>query len=228
MKKLLVTVFVLSVCYTINAQNDKQQNEKLRFGVKAGLNFANTTGNGLDFFFSSDESPENRLGLTLGGLVEYRVSEKFSVQSELTYSQQGFREDYSDEDYVETYVLNYLNIPLLAKYYISDEFNLEVGPQIGFLLAAKYKENDEGEKYEEDAKEFFKSSDFGLLFGLGYQLENGIGFNARYNLGLTDIFDFSYRSVNEKISFTKKVEEAEVDNFELKNRVLTVSLFYTF
>lgn len=226
MKKLLLTVLAISMCYTINAQEDKQQIEKIKFGVKAGVNLANVSGNGLDFFIDSDEKSENRFGLAIGGLVEYKLSQKISLQGELVYSQQGFKKNYPDEDFMESYALDYLNIPVLAKYYITDELNLEFGPQLGFLLAAKYIDEEDGEKYEEDAKEFFKSTDFGLNFGAGYQLENGLGINARYNLGLANIFDYSRTRIAET-KFGKVDEEIE-DNFQLKNRVFSISLFYTF
>ena len=41
---------------------------------------------------------------------------------------------------------------------------------------------------------------FGLDFGLGYKLENGLNFSARYNLGLSNIreitndYDFSLKN----------------------------------
>ena len=109
---------------------------------------------------------------------------------------------------------------MLANYYISEELSLEFGPQLGFLLAAKYKDEEDGEKYEEDVKEFFKSTDFGLNFGLGYQLKSGIGFNARYTLGVIDIFDYNISRIND----TERTEE----NGALRNKVFNIRLFYTF
>jgi len=226
MKKMMLTVLAVCMCYITSAQDDQKQIKKLKFGIKAGVNFANVTGNGLDFLIGDEESPNNRLGLMLGGLVTYQLSEKLYLQSELTYEQKGFSEDYSDEDFVETYALNYVSLPVLAKYYISDDFNFEVGPQIGFLLSAKYKDKEEGEKYEEDVKDLFKNTDFGLNFGAGYQLKNGLGLSARYYLGIADIFDYSRTTIrNEKF---KKADEENEEEFVLKNRVFNLSFFYTF
>ena len=42
---------------------------------------------------------------------------------------------------------------------------------------------------DDDVKDYFKGIDFGLNFGLGYKLENGLNFAARYNLGLSDLND---------------------------------------
>ena len=57
--------------------------------------------------------------------------------------------------------------------------SLEAGPQIGFLLSAQ--------KESTDVKNSFNTVDFGVNFGLGYKLDNGLNFGARYNLGLSDI-----------------------------------------
>ena len=75
--------------------------------------------------------------------------------------------------------LNYLNIPLMAKYYATKGLSLEAGPQIGFLLTAKEDGNDIIDSY--------KNTDFGVNFGIGYKLDNGLNFSARYNWGLSNI-----------------------------------------
>ena len=61
----------------------------------------------------------------------------------------------------------------------SKDGRVEAGPQAGFLLAAK--------NGKADVKDSFHTFDFGVNFGLGYKLESGFNFAARYNLGLTVI-----------------------------------------
>ena len=58
-------------------------------------------------------------------MAEIPIANRFSFQPELLYSGQG-----------SSVNLNYLNIPLMAKYNLTKEFSLEAGPQIGFLLSA--------------------------------------------------------------------------------------------
>jgi hypothetical protein len=51
----------------------------------------------------------------------------------------------------------------------------------------------------------FKTLDFGFHLGLGYKLENGLNFGARYNLGLSNINDFdssSAKFINSTVQFT--------------------------
>ena len=158
------------------------------FGVKAGVNFASLTGD-------DAEGMDGRTSMVFGGFAKFQVSEKFAFQPELLYSMQGATTSESfwigedDVDVDVTVKLDYLNIPLMAKYYVTEGFSLQAGPQVGFLLSAKAKVEAGGEEEEEDIKDDFKGLDFGLNFGAGYELESGLGFDARYNLGLSNIGD---------------------------------------
>lgn len=156
---LLLAVLTVLGFLNVNAQ-------EIKFGAKGGLNFANISGDntkGIDVVTS----------FNVGVVSEIPISEKFSFQPEIMYSGQG----YSFED--NTVALSYLNIPLMGKYYLTKGLSLEAGPQIGFLLAAKNEKT--------NVKDSFNTFDFGVNFGLGYKLDNGLNFGARYNLGLTDI-----------------------------------------
>ena len=166
MKKLFITMFAILALTSISAQ-------EVLFGAKAGVNFASITG----------EDTDDLDGITafhFGAVVEIPVSEKFSIQPELLYSAQGakFSEDGMDIDLK----LNYINLPVLAKFYVADGFSIEAGPQFGILLDAEV----EGDGMSLDIKDNVTSLDIGVDFGLGYKLDNGLNFGARYNLGLTD------------------------------------------
>jgi len=97
----------------------------------------------------------------------------------------------------------------MAKYYVADGFSLEAGPQIGLLVST----TDEYEDEEDDIKDFLKSTDFGINFGLGYKLESGLNFTARYNIGLSDNLD---------------ADDFETDGAEYKNSVIQFSVGYFF
>jgi hypothetical protein len=178
MKKILFILVAIFTFSFINAQ-------EVHFGAKAGLNLATMNSSDSEFNNLIDGS---RTAFHAGAVIDISFSDKFSVQPELLYSSVGAIFDYDGvARYSESefgYVLDYLSIPVMAKYYVADGFSLEVGPQIGFLLSAKA-ENDSD---EEDIKEYTESTDFGLGFGAGYKMENGLFFNARYNLGLSNIF----------------------------------------
>ena len=75
----------------------------------------------------------------------------------------------------------------MAKYYVAPKFSLELGPQIGFLTSAK----GEAMGVSVDIEDFFKSTDFGLNFGAGYDFTDKFSASVRYNLGLSNIAEDS-------------------------------------
>lgn len=167
----------------VNAQD-------VKYGVKGGLNVSNFSGDtdGMDL--------KARFGFNVGGFVEVKLSEKISLQPELLYSTQGakFANVGGDVDgvfYTGDVKMNlgYINIPVMFKYYGTQKFYVEVGPQIGFLVSAKSKTKLDGfnRTNELDIKDYFKSIDFGVNFGAGYDFTENLSVAARYNLGLANI-----------------------------------------
>lgn len=188
MKKFLLFTVLTIFCLKANAQDEPSKGSDITFGLKGGLNFALITGDDTDNF-------DGKFGFHIGGVVEFPISEKFSIQPELLYSSQGDKE--SSEGMDIKYNLDYLNLPVMAKYYFSEGFSLEVGPQIGFLLSGEVK----GGGVSIDIKDLLKDIDFGLGFGLGYKLENGLNFSSRFNVGISNIVDNSGSLLGEQIDF---------------------------
>lgn len=197
MKKLILFV-ALAIFVIANS------NAQINFGAKAGVNFATITGDDVESF-------DGRTAFHVGVVAEIVISETFSFQPELLYSAQGA--DYSDDEFEGTFKLDYLNIPLMAKFYVGEGFSLEAGPQVGFLMSAKDEYDFTGTAFkseEEDIKEFVKDIDFGINVGVDYKLEGGLNFGARYNLGLSDAND------------------SGDDSFTLKNSVIQAYVGYFF
>ena len=84
------------------------------------------------------------------------------------------------------YDLNYVSLPIMAKYYIANGFSVEAGPQFSFLIKDQLVPLDEfgGQPRENTNAENF---DLAANVGLGYQFQSGIFFQTRYNLGLIAI-----------------------------------------
>ena len=177
-KLLLLTMLAVGFVSMSNAQG-------IKVGAKAGLNLSTINGDDLD-------DAESLIGFHLGAVAEISIADKFSFQPELLFSTQGVKFEESGEGY--TYEsktkLNYLNIPLMAKFYIIEGLSIEAGPQVGFLMSAKAKgeETDsfggvtETFEYDEDIKDDIKGTDIGINVGAGYKLDSGLFFNARYNI----------------------------------------------
>lgn len=177
---------------------------QMKYGVKAGLVSANQKWSAGGF----SVSPDAKIGAVFGAFVKFDVAENFAVQPELLYVMKGAK---MDGDIFETneevtLKLNYLSIPIMAKYYFGG-FNLQAGPSFDFLLSAK---GDDGGD-EEDIKDELKGLDLGLAIGAGYDLSSGLGFDVRYVMGLTDIND-----------------SEDMEGIEMKNNCLMFTISYSF
>lgn len=176
MKKsiLFIAALVLSTTYAA-AQ------EYVYFGIKGGVNFSTFSGDGF-----SDFNDENaRTAYHLGLLAEIPVSDRFSIQPEVLYSAQGFdivrRNDNADIEHQ----LDYINIPVLAKFYLTDGFSLEAGPQLGFVVNDEIGDgSNDIDFYDADRNDL----DVSLGMGASYKFNN-IFLYGRYNAGFTDIYD---------------------------------------
>ncbi|QSB28140.1 PorT family protein [Flavobacterium circumlabens] len=181
MKKIILSMLAILVFGFANAQ-------KTRFGVKGGLNVSSFTGG--DYY---DDS-KSLIGFHVGGFAEIKVIERLAIQPELLFSTQGAKLKYIGDSDIDN-KLSYLNVPVLAKFFITKEFTVEAGPQVGFLLSAKYD--------SEDAKDDFKSVDFGFNFGVGYSFTDNLGVNLRYTVGLANIADYETDNVEDFLDSPK-------------------------
>ena len=172
------------------------QTPDIKIGAKAGLNISNV---------SDLDDSKSRTGFHVGAVAEIFINEKFSVQPEIIYSTQGAKQKETinfmgfSEKFEATTKLDYLNIPIMAKYYIIDGLSVQAGPQIGFNVKAESKIKVNGESKTEDMKSDTKKVDFGLNFGAGYELPIGVFFDARYNLGLSKISKESDTSAKNRV-----------------------------
>jgi len=136
MKKLFFAVIIAALTITsLNAQT---------FGVKAGANLSNYSYNGGDYDDELNDAQKSLFGFHIGGFAEFEISDQFAFQPELLFTMQGTKFEESGEEYGVSYSSeytskqSYINIPLMAKYYVAEGFNIQAGPQIGFLMSSKY------------------------------------------------------------------------------------------
>jgi opacity protein-like surface antigen len=159
MKKAILLITILCSLSTM-------QGQILKFGIKAGINYANYTG--------SDANTDAITNFHAGLVSEIKIFENFAIQPELYYSTQGAEVDNLGEQFKNE--LGYISIPVLAKFYLTDDFSLELGPQASFLLS---------ERNEVDANDS-NSFDFAVAGGLSYKFGEHFFIQGRYGLGLTE------------------------------------------
>ncbi|WP_099708910.1 porin family protein [Flavobacterium sp. 9] len=212
MKKSMLIICTLFFGVTVMAQT-----QKIKLGVKAGLNLASLN------FDESELNSSSKTGFTAGFMVEIPMAKSFSLQPELLYSQQGSKTSFSDKDvtnshYKSTIDLNYLNIPVMLKYYVFEGLSIQAGPQIGILLKAnnKYQDNFLGYENHEsfNLKDYSTGIDTSVNFGLGYQFKDKFYADARYN-----------------ISYSNAFKEGDANHFinnDMKNRVFQITIGYFF
>ena len=196
MKKVLfILAIAIAATGSVNAQD-------VKIGAKVGLNLASITGG--DVY---GEDSDTKIGFNQGLFAEISLSDKFIFQPELLFSTQGnvYKQGSFDDLIKITIELDYLNIPLLIKYAVSDKFALEFGPQLGFLLSANTDVegilfDNETISVRQDVKDSFKSIDLGLNFGISIDVSEKVMIGARYNLGLSNISDEEDIGIEEDIN----------------------------
>lgn len=203
MKAIFISLLLIGFSAQINAQDGN-----LSFGPKAGLNISKFTGDA--------EDQKMKTGFHVGGFVDYKINESFSVRPELLYSMVGSREKYDNpdvgyEEYTGKY--SYLTLPIMARYHFSavPGLNVAAGPYVGFLLSAKVKAESDGlPSAEMDVKDQTKKVDVGIGVGAAYEFYQGLFAELRGNFGLTNISD------------------VDGSDSKVKNLVLQISVGYRF
>ena len=178
MKKIILTVAAVFAFGVASAQD-------MNFGAKAGINMSNLTG---------DAETDAKIGFQVGAFAEFKISEKFAIQPEVMYSALGAKDD------ADNLNMNFIVIPVMAKYFVSEKFSLEAGPQVALLMSAKYG--------DVDVKDAFKSTDFGLNLGAGYDVSEKMNVGLRYSMGMSNI--------------------SEDDTFDIKTSNIALTLGYKF
>ena len=155
---ILGIVFILINC-TVYSQ------PTIEVGIKGGINFAKVT---------ELADLEHRIGLQGGIFGGVRFSDRFGVQADILFSQQGgIGKD-------RTLTMDYLTIPVVMKYYLIDGLNTQIGPQVAFIVHQNLTE-----EIEEDPA--IQNTDFSGVVGVGYDFPFGMRWDIRYHIGLLDV-----------------------------------------
>ena len=176
MKKVFVLIAAAIVCMSAMAQ--------VQFGAKVGVDATN--------FWGKDVPHGMQLNYQAGLVMEYKFSDKFAIAPEAVFAAQGGKYNAKafelgdmliDTDV--TFHTNYINVPVMFKWYATPAFSIDLGPQVGFNVYSKYSIKDH-DAY--DIKDGTKSVDFGVGLGGTYNLTEKAFVQARYTMGLTDVF----------------------------------------
>lgn len=211
MKKLLPSLLFVTTLFTgvVNGQaallvlifGEKAATENFHFSLKAGFNYSMIT---------HVEEGKNRAGFNFGLVNNIKLTEKFSLLPEfIALSPRGVKDmptlstgipeldDLLGNPEFTDRKLDYIDIPVLIKYHLTDRWSISAGPQLSFLIDATdvYRSSPlEGVtlKTDLDIKEALRTVDLAGVIDLTFVVSkptNGKGVNlfARYGLGIIDI-----------------------------------------
>lgn len=219
--KLKIAALVAFVFAAFAAQS------QISVGAKAGLNLASQSYSGIDSLTSGVDFKSLPL-YSFGAVLEVGLTENFAIQAEANYMQKGGRSEFSGDILGITFStksdirVNYLDIPVLAKYSFGGESAkgyLLAGPNFSYAFSGKTKiesttpvgsDSSEEDLNFDDAA--YNRTDLGLNLGIGAQF--GLSDNmrlfadARYNLGLTNL----------------NTDEDTKDDLKVKNRGIGINV----
>jgi hypothetical protein len=196
MKKVIITAILFSLLFgAVNLFAQAPTTGLTSKGIKVGLNMAKFTG-------SDAKDVTMRTGLAAGVFITYSLSDLIAIQPEVYYAMKGTKGKYfyppSGPTVDVTEKFDYIEIPVLFKVQLAGGTSFKpsfyAGPELGILLSAKVKGEANGVSVENDVKSETKSTDFGLIGGVGADYLMGSGkltFDIRYDIGLAKVIDSS-------------------------------------
>ena len=181
MKKLVLLASMLLAFVSVKAQS-----EVGAFSLRptVGMNIG---------FMTNAEGSDPRVGLVVGAELEYQATDVFAISGGLLYSQQGAK--MNDMDIDGTMKLDYINVPILANFYVAKGFAFKAGIQPGFNVNDKAKASGSGASVEMGLGDLSKGFVLAVPIGLSYEFSN-IQLDARFNWGVTHAISDSYDSCN--------------------------------
>lgn len=173
MKKIMMTLVMTVVVLTASAQNTGYDAGSFTLQPKVGLAMGHLSGSWSSY---GDVSTKWRTGLIAGVEGEYYFNDWLSGAVGVNYAQQGWKFDTSSGSV--THKLDFINLPIVANFYISQGLALKTGVQVGFLTSAKAEST--------DIKDDCNSTIISIPVGISGEYDNFV-LDARFNFGVTKV-----------------------------------------
>lgn len=160
--------------------------QKLNYGIVAGVDMVQLApiGNDHPHLFDRPRASFN-INAHLG--CEYNKNWGLTVEP-------GFMSKGGSIQNDETKLkLNYLQMPILADYYLNDRISISFGPELAYLLSSQIKIDGNSIDAQKVYDQKFELSG---VVGLNFELESNIDLGVRYSHGLTHISEITYFDEN--------------------------------
>jgi hypothetical protein len=201
MKKILFFAIFLLVAGSVSAQGyyghrrqvrrsapRSQSNDfyRVRVGVAGGFNFADAVD-----AYNSDYSTGSITAFHVGLTLDVPVAYPFSFAPEVLYSQKGYSATTNDGNFTQR--SNFIDVPLLAKFRMSPNFNFVIGPQVSFPISTT---NTYDDGFAVTAREHYSTtSDRTVLdgvIGVGFDITPNVELRARYTIDFQQTDDNAF------------------------------------
>ncbi len=153
MNRSISPILLFSICFLLFQTSSAQ----VRIGVQGGLSVPELSGGNNEL----SQGYTSRLAPNFGITAEFAVTDRFSIQPQIIFDGQGGQRNglqpitstelpplpsggYYYASFKNTSILNYIEIPVLAKYTFGSDglgFDVSAGPYVGFLLNATQNTN---------------------------------------------------------------------------------------
>jgi hypothetical protein len=137
MNKLIKSLLIVPALFlgtTLFAQDNADLDDRVTFGLKAGVNSSNVYDEKGDDF-----EGEAKLGFVAGAFVGIPIGDFIGIQPEVLYSQKGFARSGSIllQNYQFTRTTNHLDIPIQLQIRPIPALTILAGPQFSYILSKK-------------------------------------------------------------------------------------------
>ena len=163
----------------------------VRYGGEISYRISNYVGEDVN----EDSKPVGNPGLGLFfNWIPCDECPLFGLRSGLRFDGYGSRLDYSGDGIEDKAKdrLSYLTLPFTFNYEVANNFRVEAGPDVSFLLNAKQIQTYQGEKTTLNGTEYYSKAQVGLNIGVSYVHQSGVEFFAGYNRGLNKLRSSDY------------------------------------
>lgn len=208
MKKISLFVLALTAGFVGMAQMqdpDKahkplrtEMSEQPRFGIRGGVSISRLELD--DDYMGTNYDMENKTTFHAGAFVNIPLGGMFRIQPEISYMGGGSKvrgpliydqnnpSGTPTSDYNYELDMHYISVPIMFQLQTTSGFFVELGPQAGYLIKGQ-QEVTNGSKSDIKDRDLVRKTDFGAAGGIGYLSRIGLGLNARYYHGFSNVFN---------------------------------------
>ncbi|MDO5615533.1 MAG: porin family protein [Cruoricaptor ignavus] len=195
MKKASLVILLFVGCLA-SAQKNTKTKAPVKFGIKGGGNYSSISGE--DRF----RNLSGKFGFHGGLLANYTISKNLHIQGEVLYQNAGtnikLKNDPNEKGYWQ---LDYISVPVMFQIDVMPKVFLETGPEVNVNIASAQVMDNSSQYPKTDFKDDTKPVMFSWGVGAGYKLNQNIGVNLRYSLGINSPYKSSTDNYADKFRY---------------------------